>query len=1249
MPEQVQKRMIQDEIKDSYIDYAMSVIVGRALPDVRDGLKPAHRRSLFAMKGLGMVHNKPHKKSARIVGECFVKDTLVPTIRGIIPIQDIKKGDNLYTQKGVQAVSELYEQPKQALLLITLNNGLTNTVTKSQMLKILNPDLSITWKKASEIRKGDYVVSKPVYPEIKNEVKLRGGKYLNKDLAYLVGFFLSDGWMEKATGRVGFFSTSRKIIENVQRILKSEFNYSPSISVKKSGKYKEGYSVKISNSEIKKFWLSNFNFEKAEASTKVIPEQVLRSPKEVVYSLLSGLIDGDGCVHSSRNVIHYGSVSYKLINQLQVLLQSLGIFSARYRAKQKDGVLNGKTIHANYPLFYLEVIGKNCIDLISNLDLKNQEKAEKLQVMLNSKKTKSNFDNIPYLSKHVFSELSKKHLVGGWFVHKNGEKFRSGIKYDDNCKIRYSKDLHDMRLGKAQIINLNILNKLEAVGSPLAEFIKEVLSDGLCFLKVKKVEAALPEKTYDIQVKGHHEFIANGVLSHNCLGKYHPHGDVAVYDTIVRMAQPFSLRYTLVDGQGNWGSVDGDNAAAQRYTECRMTRIAEELLDDLDKETVDMVPNFDGTLKEPVVLPAKLPNLLVNGSSGIAVGMATNIPPHNLREVCDAIIVFLDNPDCDVNDLPIKGPDFPTGGIIQGTAGIRSAYAFGRGKIRVRAKADIEKSSIIVTEIPYMVNKATLVEEIAVLVRDKVIEGITDLRDESDRDGMRIVIEFKKDANAEVILNQLFKHSQLQSTFGVIMLALHNNQPRVMGLKEILGHYINHRKDVIVRRTRFDLKKAEDAAHILEGLKIALKSIDSVIKTIKASANPAAAKVALVKGFSLTEVQAQAILDMKLQRLTSLEQEKIQSEYLHLLELIKDYKDILSSEPRVINILKSEVLEMKETYGDDRRSEIVEVVAEMVDEDLIPDEDVVVIATRDGYIKKIPINAYQHQNRGGKGIIGMETKEEDIVEHLFTTNSHSYILAFSNTGRVYWLKAYEIPTASRYAKGKAIVNILNLSENEKINAMIPIKKFEEQHYLIMATKKGLVKKTSLKAYSNPRKGGIIGMGLRPGDEMVQVRLTPGKLRFIIASRDGMAVKFDEHDVRPTGRGSTGVRGITLVGDDEVIGLEVALESGTLVSITENGFGKRSSIPDYRLTKRGGKGVINIQTSERNGRVVGIKTVRDVDEVMFISAKGVVIRVLASDISLIGRNTQGVRLMRLNEGDKVKGCTRVIANLKSDAE
>lgn len=737
----------------------------------------------------------------------------------------------------------------------------------------------------------------------------------------------------------------------------------------------------------------------------------------------------------------------------------------------------------------------------------------------------------------------------------------------------------------------------------------------------------------------------------DCLGKYHPHGDVAVYDTLVRMAQPFSLRYPLVDGQGNFGSVDGDSAASMRYTEARMAKIADEMLIDIDKETVDFTPNFDGTMKEPLVLPAKLPNLLINGSTGIAVGMATNIPPHNLKEIANAVLLLADNPDAPEVELldAVKGPDFPTGGVICGTAGIRAAYRTGKGHIKIRAKSHFEEKKdrqrIVFTEIPYMVNKSTMIEEIASLVNNKEIEGISDIRDESDRDGIRIVVELKKDVNGEVVLNTLYKKSSLQTTFGIIMLALHNNQPVVMPLKDIITHYLEHRKDVILRRSRFELRKAEERLHIVEGLRIALNNIDAVVQIIKKSNSAEAARQSLMYSFKLTELQANAILDMKLQKLTGLEQGKLLAEHEELLKAIADLKDIISSGQRILNIIKQEVIELRDKYGDDRRTFITEEVGEIEEEELVHDEDVVVTVSQTGYIKRTSIEEYRQQKRGGFGIIGAETKEEDAVEHIFTASTLSTILCFTNKGKVYWLKGYQIPAVSRYSMGKAIVNLLQLEKDEKVNALIPLKKFEQEHFLIMVTKKGLIKKTPIEAFANQRKTGIIAITLMPGDELVQVRLTPGRLKLILGTAKGLAVKFDEQDVRAMGRTAAGVRAVKLSKEDYVIGLEVALEIASLLTVTENGYGKRSPISEYRLIKRGGKGVINIKTEGRNGNVVGIKTVMPHDEVMVVTQNGVVIRVLASEISEVGRNTQGVRIMKLREGDKVKSIARIISQKK----
>jgi len=732
------------------------------------------------------------------------------------------------------------------------------------------------------------------------------------------------------------------------------------------------------------------------------------------------------------------------------------------------------------------------------------------------------------------------------------------------------------------------------------------------------------------------------------LGKFHPHGDTAVYDSLVRMVQPFSLRYPLLKGQGNFGSVDGDSAAAMRYSEAKLSKLAEEMLQDIEKKTVRFAPNFDGSLKEPMFLPSKLPNLLINGSSGIAVGMATNIPPHNLNEVADATTYLIDNPNSPVGDLMrfVKGPDFPTAGIISGRRGIKNAYATGKGRVVVKARTHVEqgktKQKIIVTEIPYMVNKSQLLEEIASLVNDKKINGISDIRDESDRKGMRVVIFLKKDANPDVVLNQLMKHTRLKTTFGVIMLALVDNQPKVLNLRELIQSYVAHRRNTVRKRTTFDLNRAEEKAHILEGLLVALKNIDATIKMIKESKSADEAKQVLISRLTITEKQALAILDMKLQRLTGLEQEKIKTEHKGLLELIVKLKEILADEKKILQIIKDELEELKKNYGDKRRTEIVEEEEEeLAPEALIEKEDMVITITHSGYVKRLPADTYRAQKRGGKGVIAAGTKEEDFVENLFIANTHSYVLFFTNKGKLRWLKVYEIPEAGRAAKGTAVVNLLHLGEGENITALVPVKNFE-QGYLVMATKKGTIKKTSVKLFSRPRKSGIIAMNLDEGDELIDVKLTDGNQQIIIATREGMAVKFNEANVRPMGRTARGVRGIRLKREgDYVIGMVVAKDDETLMTITENGYGKRTLVSEYRLISRGGSGVTNIICSERNGKVVDVKSVKDEDELMLISQKGIGIRVNAKDISVIGRATQGVTIMKLEEGDKIAAVAKVV--------
>ena len=727
------------------------------------------------------------------------------------------------------------------------------------------------------------------------------------------------------------------------------------------------------------------------------------------------------------------------------------------------------------------------------------------------------------------------------------------------------------------------------------------------------------------------------------LGKYHPHGDTAVYDAIVRLAQDFSTRYLMVDGHGNFGSVDGDSAAAMRYTEVRMTKIAEVMLEDIEKETVDFVPNYDESLKEPSVLPSKVPALLINGSAGIAVGMATNIPPHNLCEVVDGLVMLIDNPDVEIPQLmtAIKGPDFPTGAIILGTEGIKNAYNTGRGIVKIRARAEIEpmqkgKHRIVVSEIPYQVNKARLIEGIAQLVKDGVIEGITDLRDESDRRGMRVVIELKSDAVPDVVLNQLYKHTQLQTSFGIIMLALVNGHPRVLNLKQILNYYLEHQKEVITRRTRYELGKAKERAHILEGLKIALDHLDEVISTIRSSANADTAKAALMDKFALSQRQAQAILDMRLQRLTGLERKKIDDEYIDVLETIDWLESVLADEHKVLGIIKEDLLEMKKKFGDARRTELSVDSSSMDIEDLIAEEDIVITISHQGYIKRQTLDNFRSQKRGGVGKTGGSGKKnDDCAEHLFLSTTHHNILFFTNKGRVYRQKGYEISEAGRTAKGTAIINLLPIEQGEKITAVIPVKEFKEDQFMFMATNKGTVKKTNLNDFNSARKAGLIAMTLDDNEELIGVELTDGNSEIILATRRGLAIRFDEQDVRPMGRTAHGVRGIQLGFDDEVVAMDsVTGENEEVLTATEEGLGKRTAVSEYRKQTRGGKGVINIKVTEKTGAVVGMKVINPAQEILLITAAGIIIRIDGEGISQFGRNAQGVKLMTLNEGDKV---------------
>nr|PZN11701.1 MAG: DNA gyrase subunit A [Caldicoprobacter oshimai] len=804
-----------------------------------------------------------------------------------------------------------------------------------------------------------------------------------------------------------------------------------------------------------------------------------------------------------------------------------------------------------------------------------------------------------------------------------------------------------MELTNQKVIEVNIEDEVKRsfIDYAMSVIVSRALPDVRDGLK--PVHRRILYSMFELGVTPDKPYRKSARIVGDVLGKYHPHGDAAVYEAMVRMAQDFSIRYPLVDGHGNFGSIDGDSAAAMRYTEARLSKIAMELMADIGKETVDFMPNFDETLKEPTVLPSKFPNLLVNGSSGIAVGMATNIPPHNLGEVIDGTIALIDNPDITIEQLMkyIKGPDFPTGGIILGKEGIREAYTTGKGRIITRAKAEIEemqngRARIVVTEIPYQVNKAKLIERIAELVRDKSIEGISDIRDESDKSGMRIVIELKKDANPNVVLNYLYKHTQMQETFGVIMLALVDGEPKIMNLKEMLTHYILHQKEVITRRTRYDLDKAQARAHILEGLLIALDHIDAVISLIRSSRTVQIAKEGLMKNFSLTEKQAQAILDMRLQRLTGLEREKVQQEYAELQNTIKYLQEVLANERMVYDIIKEELLTIKEKYGDERRTQISSASDEIDIEDLIQEQDVVITLTHYGYVKRTPLSVYKSQHRGGRGIVALQTREDDFVEDIYVTSTHDRLLFFSSLGKVYELKAYEIPEAGRQARGTPIINLIQVAPGERIQAVIPVKDIDDKKYIMMATRKGYIKKSLLDEFINIRKGGLVAITLRDDDELIQAQLTDGDREIIMASHNGMAIRFHESEVRHMGRTAMGVKGMELDEGDYIIGMELVKEGAYVLSISENGYGKKTAVDEYRVQGRGGKGIITMNVTKKTGKLVALKVVTDDDDLMIINSEGTVIRIDSREIASTGRNTQGVMLMKLDGGVSVVSVARV---------
>ncbi|MBA2732455.1 MAG: DNA gyrase subunit A, partial [Acidobacteria bacterium] len=1248
---------IEDEMRRSYLDYAMSVIIGRALPDVRDGLKPVHRRVLWAMNELGNQYNKAYKKSARVVGDCFVKGTLVHTEHGLKPIEEIERGEcvqlpNGYTSEVVAA----FHNPPAPVLDVTLSNGVTLTVTHGQLFRVLNDDLTIGWERADSLAGKRVLVSNPR--------ALGGGvahpNATQRAAAYSVGLLVAEGYLTDRgrSRRVGIQMVDREPLEFVsafcatQGVTAAWHERAP-----QQPHHQLQHGLRFSGLPVAFEACANTSAHK-EVPAWILADRRLYAP------FLAGFTDGDGHfrAHGKQREAVLVSTSEKLIAQIQAMLADGGIHATHIREDFLTRAYGAKFL----PRHMLTLTGANAAGFARLIapHLQIARKQTDANVIAGTRRRVLNTTTECVPGAPVFSELSAHHLGGGWYKDANGDKFRAGIKYATGAKIRYASDLSAKTLSYRQIETWGLLSKLERIGSPLATRLKTVM-ETYCVIAVAAVSnrGALAE-TYDVQIaNANHEFLAHGVAVHNCIGKYHPHGDTAVYDTIVRMAQDFSMRYPLIDGQGNFGSVDGDAAAAMRYTEVRMARLTTQILTDIEKETVDFRPNYDESLSEPTVLPARIPNLLINGSDGIAVGMATKIPPHNLTEVLDATIALLRKPSTSIEELAkiVTGPDFPTGGFIYGGDELKRSYTTGRGVIQMRARAAIdrigrgttERDAIVITEIPFQVNKARLIERIAELVNEKKLEGISDLRDESDRDGMRIVVELKRDAVPQVILNKLYKMTPMQSSFGVINLAIVNGQPRVLNIKEMLEAFIDFRREVVKRRTEYELRKARARAHILEGLTKAIDALDYIVTLIRNSSSVDEARqwltgntntmsdvkswkgvptdVALpdyvkklqktIKRLEFSELQAQAILDLQLRRLAALERQKIIDEYEGIIKLMAELEEILANENSLRRVIVEELQEVKKDFGDARRTEIIDEGVELSIEDLIADEDVAITVTNSGYIKRTPITTYQRQGRGGKGRFGASTgKNGDFVEHLFIATTHAYLMIFTDNGQVFKIKVHEVPDAAASARGKAIVNLINIPTTRKLAGVIPVREFSEGRYVVMVTRKGVIKKTSLADFQNIRMNGINAINIDDQDELLDVVLTDGTKRIFIATNNGLAIRFDEKGVRPMGRATRGVRGIDLRKDDFVVSLCAvsAEDNERMLSVSEQGFGKQTKITDYRFQSRGGKGVINMKTTPKTGKVVAVFTVDDDSEIMIITQQGKLIRIEADSIRKTGR-------------------------------
>ncbi len=1242
---------IEDEMKRSYIDYAMSVIVGRALPDVRDGLKPVHRRILYAMNEQGMTSDKPYKKSARIVGDVLGKyhphgdiavyDTIVRMVQTFslrYPLIDGQGNFGCFTGdtkiKLMDGTEKSFEElarlgPDEIFYVYSVDEHGKIVVGEGRNARITRRDAKLI---ELTLDNGETLRCTPDHRFMLRDGTYKEAQDLTPDDSLMPGYFDTAPIKDELNEYLRVFQPAAGEYDFVHHIA-DEFNA-------QTGLAPEMHTPFVRHHK---------NFNRFDNRPPNIERMAFLEHLHLHAEYIQELWE-DADYRAKMSIALANIEKRKLTPEEKARVAQ--IISEKSRAMWKN---EGKRAEIT------DAITKALTSEEVRIKLRENSKRNWQNPQYRAKYPDNHFSRMANIlwDKPNIRDMHREKIALQW----QEQSFRSAqhdgvIRSNEARMIKNPGMMPELTAQATQALvekwtdpeyKMRVMRQKIAgyVAQLLTKFSREEITPAVYDAHrdanwIPRIETALKYfRDFDNLLDSAQNY------NHRIISKRFLDESANTYDITVDRYHNF----LLAAGVFVHNSIDGDSAAAMRYTEVRLAKIAEEILVDIEKETVDFVPNYDESLKEPTVLPCKLPNLLINGSTGIAVGMATNMPPHNLGEIIDGITMVIDKPDAELSDLIkiVKGPDFPTAGFIYGRQGIIDAYSTGRGSIKMRARAVIEeiknKEQIIVTELPYQVNKAKLIETIAALVRDKKIAGITDLRDESDKEGIRIVMEISRQAQANIVLNQLYSHTQLEDTFGVINLALVDGQPRHLTLKDLIDNYIAYRKLIITRRSQFELKKAQQRAHILEGLKIALDNIDAVIKLIKASKTPDEARTGLVANFSLSDDQAKAILDMRLQRLTGLEREKIDAEYSELLKTIAWLKELLASEARILAVIKTELADLKTRFADKRRTEIIESTGELVTEDLVPKEDDVITITNSGYIKRIAVDSYKQQRRGGKGVIGMETKEEDFVSDLFIANTHDYILFFTDKGKVYWLKVYEIPTAGRQARGTAIVNLLQLEQGEKISAYIPINKFDDKHFLLMVTKKGTAKKTALSEFSNPRKTGIIAISLEEGDRLVSVKLTDGTKEMVIGTKHGKAIRFNENDVRDMGRGAYGVRGVRLIGEDEVVSAAVVEEGATLLTVTENGFGKRTVFEEYRTSNRGGQGVITIDVNVRNGNVVDIRTVHEDDEIMVTTSKGIIIRVPVKGIRVQGRNTQGVKIMNVEEKDRVVG----VATLAKEEE